>query len=99
MKILIKDIINACGGRLLWGNEDGAIEAISLDSRHMEGKDLFVPIAGEKVDAHRFICQAGAAGTHRPSGTGSGLGWRIPGAPFRPWGHGAGARFPFLSLE
>ena len=56
MKILIKDIINACGGRLLWGNEDGAIEAISLDSRHMEGKDLFVPIAGEKVDAHRFIC-------------------------------------------
>ena len=47
MKILIKDIINACGGRLLWGNEDGAIEAISLDSRHMEGKDLFVPIAGD----------------------------------------------------
>lgn len=62
MKILIKDIINACGGRLLWGNEDGAIEAISLDSRHMEGKDLFVPIAGEKVDAHRFICQALALG-------------------------------------
>lgn len=58
MKILIKDIVKACGGRLLWGNEAGAIEAISLDSRHMEGKDLFVPIAGERVDSHRFICQA-----------------------------------------
>ena len=75
MKILIKDIVKACGGRFLWGNEDGAIEAISLDSRHMEGKDLFVPIAGEKVDAHRFICQAlslGAAAVltnvHRSSG-------------------------------
>ena len=31
---------------------------ISLDSRNMSGLDLFVPIVGEKVDAHRFICQA-----------------------------------------
>ena len=28
----------------------------------MEGRDLFVPIVGERVDAHRFICQAISAG-------------------------------------
>lgn len=28
----------------------------------MEGDDLFVPIVGERVDAHRFLCQAIASG-------------------------------------
>ena len=35
---------------------------ISIDSRTMAGQDLFVPLIGEKVDAHRFIAQAFAAG-------------------------------------
>ena len=52
------DLIQATGGKLLWGHEDTKVRHISLDSRNMEGDDLFVPIIGEKVDAHRFICQA-----------------------------------------
>lgn len=51
-------LARAAGGRLLWGNERTEVENISLDSRTMKGQDLFVPIVGEKVDAHGFICQA-----------------------------------------
>lgn len=56
--ISVRQIVEAAGGRLLLGNEDQEVKAISLDSRSMAGRDLFVPIIGEKVDAHRFICQA-----------------------------------------
>lgn len=56
--IRVKQIVEAANGRLLCGNEDQAVANISLDSRNMGGLDLFVPIIGEKVDAHRFICQA-----------------------------------------
>lgn len=56
--ITAEDLVKAAGGRLLQGSGDIKIGHISLDSRNMEGDDLFVPIIGEKVDAHRFICQA-----------------------------------------
>ena len=56
--ITAADLIQATGGRLLWGKEDTPVGHISLDSRSMEGDDLFVPVIGEHVDAHRFICQA-----------------------------------------
>lgn len=54
----VKQIVEAAKGRLLCGNEEQAVNGISLDSRNMSGLDLFVPIVGERVDAHRFICQA-----------------------------------------
>ena len=38
------------------------MEHLSIDSRTMKGNDLFVPLIGEKVDAHRFIEQAFGAG-------------------------------------
>lgn len=60
--ITAADLVKAAGGRLLCGKEDIPIGHISLDSRKMEGDDLFVPVIGEKVDAHRFICQALNAG-------------------------------------
>ena len=71
--IRVKQVMEAANGRLLCGNEEQVLANISLDSRNMSGLDLFVPIVGEKVDAHRFICQAignGAAAVftsrHRP---------------------------------
>ncbi|MEY8352234.1 UDP-N-acetylmuramoyl-tripeptide--D-alanyl-D-alanine ligase [Lachnospiraceae bacterium 54-53] len=54
----VREILFATGGRLLCGSENTVLEHISIDSRNMKGKDLFVPIIGEKVDAHRFIGQA-----------------------------------------
>ena len=54
----VKDIVEAVGGTLLCGDPETPIAHISIDSRTMKGQDLFVPIIGEKVDAHRFIGQA-----------------------------------------
>ncbi|MDO5416723.1 MAG: UDP-N-acetylmuramoyl-tripeptide--D-alanyl-D-alanine ligase [Lachnospiraceae bacterium] len=61
-QMTVRMIAEAAGGRLLCGNPDAPIEHISIDSRTMKGNDLFVPLIGEKVDAHRFIGQAFQAG-------------------------------------
>lgn len=61
-QITIKDIVKATGGTLLCGDPDTPIVHLSIDSRTMKGDDLFVPLIGEKVNAHRFIRQAFAAG-------------------------------------
>lgn len=53
----VKDLLEATGGRLLCGRPETPVRNISLDSRVMKGDDLFVPLIGEKVDAHRFISQ------------------------------------------
>lgn len=58
----VREILLATDGRLLCGSEDTVLEHISIDSRTMKGNDLFVPIIGERVDAHRFINQALEAG-------------------------------------
>lgn len=56
--ITVKEIVEATDGRLLCGNPSTPLIHISIDSRVMKGQDLFVPLVGEKVDAHRFISQA-----------------------------------------
>lgn len=61
-QITVNDIIKATGGTLLCGDPGTPIVHFSIDSRTMKGDDLFVPIIGEKVDAHRFIDQAFAVG-------------------------------------
>jgi len=53
--VTIKDIVKATNGRLLCGNPDMEITGFSIDSRQGQPDHLFVPIIGEKVDAHRFI--------------------------------------------
>lgn len=58
MKVTIGEILRASGGRLMAGGPDRVIEHIALDSRRMEGADLFVPIIGEKTDGHRYIAGA-----------------------------------------
>lgn len=60
--VKVKDIVEAVGGTLLCGDLNTRIAHISIDSRTMKGDDLFVPLIGEKVDAHRFIRQAFQAG-------------------------------------
>ncbi len=60
--VCVKDIVEAVSGRLLCGDPAMPIENIAIDSRTMKGNDIFVPIIGAKVDAHRFIQGAFAAG-------------------------------------
>ena len=60
--ITVKQILEATGGRLLCGREEQVLKHLSIDSRTMRGDDLFVPLIGEKADAHNYITGAFAAG-------------------------------------
>lgn len=60
--IKVSDILKATGGRLLCGDENVCIKDICIDSKQIKDGDLFVPIIGEKVDAHRFIESALSVG-------------------------------------
>lgn len=53
--ILIEDIVRAAGGTLLWGNAGAEVDHVIIDSREAAPGALFVPLIGERVDAHRFI--------------------------------------------
>lgn len=53
--ISVNDIVRATGGVLLCGDGNTEVVSISTNSREIGEKCLFVPIIGEKVDAHRFI--------------------------------------------
>ena len=53
--ITIKDIVEACSGQLLCGDENKGIKEFSIDSRSGSEDSIFVPIIGERVDAHKFI--------------------------------------------
>ncbi len=56
--IIVRDIVEATKGILLCGDENTAITDLCIDSKEIKEGDLFVPIIGERVDAHRFIEQA-----------------------------------------
>ncbi len=60
----VREITNAVGGTLLCGDADTMITNVQYDSRSVTEGSLFVPIRGERVDAHQFIgqcLQTGAA--------------------------------------
>lgn len=64
--IQVKDIVAATGGTLLCGEETISVDHVITDSREAKEGSLFVPIIGERVDAHRFIpdvMKAGASAT------------------------------------
>lgn len=56
--ITIQDILKATGGTLLCGDPSMKIDRISTNSKEMGPNTLFVPIIGERVDAHVFISSA-----------------------------------------
>ena len=58
LHITVRHIVEAVSGTLLCGDADTELKHISIDSRSMRGADLFVPLIGEKSDAHRFLVQA-----------------------------------------
>ena len=80
--IKIKDIVTVTGGTLLCGDENKEIKEFSIDSREGNPDSIFVPVIGERVDAHKYIESAlkinGATFTQehdRP----------LPGCDDKPW--------------
>lgn len=53
--ITVKDIVEMTDGVLMCGDENTPVTDICTNSKEIKDGDLFVPIIGEKVDAHRFI--------------------------------------------
>lgn len=55
MKLSIKDIAHAIGGRCLNEATSEYITSISTDSRKIDAGSLFIPIKGENFDGHHYI--------------------------------------------
>lgn len=53
--ITVKDIAEMTGGVVLCGDENTPVFDICINSKEIKEGDLFIPIIGERVDAHRFI--------------------------------------------
>ncbi len=62
MKMTVEEVARACGGKLLRGDPQTEITSVSTDSREIRRGALFVPLVGEKTDAHRFLGKALGAG-------------------------------------
>ncbi len=62
--LTFQDLVAACGGEWLVppASEKGILTAIDDDSRRLAPGALFVAIAGELTDGHRYIRQAAEAG-------------------------------------
>ncbi|QHQ62035.1 UDP-N-acetylmuramoyl-tripeptide--D-alanyl-D-alanine ligase [Anaerocolumna sedimenticola] len=58
----VKEIAEAVGGKILNGDENTKITSVGTNSKNAELGSLFVPIVGERVDAHDFIQDAFANG-------------------------------------
>lgn len=56
--INIKEILGAVDGILLLGDENIQIRGVKTNSKEEIEQSLFVPIVGERVDAHNFIMDA-----------------------------------------
>jgi UDP-N-acetylmuramoyl-tripeptide--D-alanyl-D-alanine ligase len=51
----IEEIIQATGGRLLTGATNGRIRGVSIDSRTIKVRQLFIAIKGDQFDGHDFV--------------------------------------------
>lgn len=57
-KIYINEILCATNGKLLSGDENNFVTAVSTNSKLITPGTLFVPLKGENFDAHDFIPEA-----------------------------------------
>lgn len=54
-EINLRELIVATGGEIISGDENATFSNIVIDSRQVDKNSLFVPIVGEKNDAHKFL--------------------------------------------
>jgi UDP-N-acetylmuramoyl-tripeptide--D-alanyl-D-alanine ligase len=56
------ELVEAVGGRLLWGEPGRTFMGVTTDSRKVAKDNLFIPLIGEKFDGHDYIKQCFDAG-------------------------------------
>lgn len=62
MRLNLSEIVKACGGILLSGEENTVITGFSTDSRTVKKGMMFVPIQGARTDGHKYLPEVFAAG-------------------------------------
>ncbi len=65
MRLLIREVLEATGGKLIFGDRNQAITGVSTDTRTLKRGDLFFALKGERFDGHAYVRSAlkrGAAG-------------------------------------
>ncbi|QQR89426.1 MAG: UDP-N-acetylmuramoyl-tripeptide--D-alanyl-D-alanine ligase [Myxococcales bacterium] len=62
VRFSLAEICSICKGTLLSGNADDEIVGVSTDTRSVKANNLFVAIAGERMDGHDYIKTAVKAG-------------------------------------
>ena len=62
--LTLENITRVCGGVYHGSSSllEKEVSSVTTDSRKVEADSLFVPIVGERVDAHKFIPQVMEAG-------------------------------------
>ncbi|MDR5702824.1 MAG: UDP-N-acetylmuramoyl-tripeptide--D-alanyl-D-alanine ligase [Armatimonadota bacterium] len=58
MRLTVREIVEATGGKLLQGDPEVVITGVSTDSRTIRRGELFVPLRGPRTDGHHFIGDA-----------------------------------------
>lgn len=95
-RLRLEELLGATRGELVQGEMGNGFAGVSCDSRTVQPGELFVPLAGERVDGHRFIdvaLAAGAAGFLFARGEGT-LWERLTDLSLA-WPLQVGERYPF----
>lgn len=58
----LRDILKACGGKLICGDPEAMVSDFVIDSRRVKTNSAFVALKGENTDGNLYICDAAAAG-------------------------------------
>ncbi len=58
----LAELVDASGGRLVAGRGEREIAGVSMDTRTLRPGELFVAVAGARVDGHDFRAEAGSRG-------------------------------------
>ncbi len=60
--LTLNKIAAVIGGKIIQGDREVILSAVSTDTRKIKKGDLFFALSGERYDAHSFLAQAVAAG-------------------------------------
>lgn len=64
MKLSAEEIAHATGGTLVHGSPQTVLDGVSIDSRTISPRELFVPLVGSRCDGHDYIADALHRGAH-----------------------------------
>lgn len=62
LRLTLRWVADAVGGRIRSGDPDGEIGAVVADTRTLQPGDFFVALRGPRFDAHDFVAEAIARG-------------------------------------